>query len=248
MSQKQQLGLKPQTKFMTRLFLSPKLKQNLHVLMLNSNNLISYLNDFAQENPFVSINYHEKRLQNLDWIAQRQESLIDHLLEQVKINLWSAKEKRTVEYLIYNLDNSGYLRVTLDELGAKSHFSKSELKKAIQHLQSLNPTGVGTQNLTECLLLQAEKKENFNPVALEILQKNELETLAEPANWQNMSFSREELMTALTEIQTLNPLPSAGFANDSDTQYLIPDFSFQIENNKIYVSATDIFSPELIFD
>lgn len=248
MSQKQQLGLKPQTKLMTRLFLSPKLKQNLHILMLNSNNLISYLNDFTQENPFVSVNYHEKKLQNLDWIAQKQESLTDHLLNQVKINLWSTKEKKIVEYLIYNLDSNGYLRVRLDELNAKSYFSISELENAIKQLQSLTPTGVGAQNLTECLLLQAEKKEKFDLVALKILRQNKLEELAEPASWQNMSFSREELLAALSEIQTLNPLPSAGFANGSDTQYLIPDFSYQIEDKKIYVSATDVFSPELIFD
>lgn len=248
MSQKQQLGLKPQTKLMTRLFLSPTLKQNLHILTLNSNDLVSYLNNFAQENPFVSVNYHEKKLQNLDWLSQKQESLIDHLLEQVRIALWPAKEKKVVEYLIYNLDNNGFLRVTFSDLSEKSHFSKSELENAIKHLQSLTPTGVGARNLTECLLLQAEKQEGFDPIALKILQQNKLEDLAEPANWQDMPFSREELVTALSEIQTLNPLPSTGFANDNDTQYLIPDFSYQIENKKIYVTATDVFSPELVFD
>lgn len=122
------MSLKVQEKLVTRLFLSTKLKQNLRILSYNAHDLSIVIQEFAQENPFVELKNPSKELQNLDWIQDNEtENLIDHLLSQVRISDWSNKSKRVVIFLIYQLDNDGYLRKSLENLKSKVIFSLQEL-------------------------------------------------------------------------------------------------------------------------
>ncbi|MCJ2172753.1 hypothetical protein [Lactobacillus kefiranofaciens] len=50
MSQQQQLGLTPKTQLVTRLFLLPKLQQNLTILSYNANELVRELRNYDEAN------------------------------------------------------------------------------------------------------------------------------------------------------------------------------------------------------
>lgn len=181
MIQAQGMALKVQEKLVTRLFLSTKLQQNLKILSYNAHDLGEVVQEFAQENPFVELKYTKKELQNLDWIqSEDTENLIDHLLSQVRMSDWSDKEKKVVTFLIYNLESDGYLRVELESLKSRSIFSLAELKAGREKLHRLDPLGIGAKDLTECLLIQAKNKVNFNKLALSLLEHEELEKIADP--------------------------------------------------------------------
>ena len=249
MMQAQSMSLKVQEKLVTRLFLSTKLKQDLRILSYNAHDLSTVIQEFAQENPFVELKSSSKELQNLDWIEDNEtENLIDHLLSQVRISDWSSKSKRVVTFLIYQLDNDGYLRKSLENLKSKVIFSLQELNAGRDRLQKLDPIGIGAKDLNECLLLQARDKKDFNSIAISLLEKHELEVLADPSKWATLPYEHEKIITALKAIQTLNPAPASEYELGEPTQYLIPDLKFYFEDRRLLISSARSNLPEMIFD
>ncbi len=249
MMQAQSMSLKVQEKLVTRLFLSTKLRQDLRILSYNAHDLSTVIQEFAQENPFVELKNPRKELQNLDWIQDNEtENLIDHLLRQVRVSDRSSKEKRAVKFLIYQLGEDGYLRTSLEALKSTVSFSLQELNDGKNKLQTLDPVGIGAKDLNECLLLQARDKKDFNNIAISLLEKHELEVLADPSKWATLPYEHEKIITALKAIQTLNPTPASEYELGEPTQYLIPDLKFYFEDNRLMISSARSGLPEMIFD
>ena len=249
MTRLQKMVLKPKEQLVTRLFLSPKLKQNLTVLSYSTHDLINAMKEMSASNPFVTLKEPKGEMQNLEWLRSPEgENLIDHLLMQVDLSDWHTWEKGAVKALIYHLDEDGYLRIDLAKIAEQTEFTLEKLLRAKSLLQSLDPCGIGAANLAECLALQAKQKDNFNPVALEILLNNQLEMLADPKKWSNSRFSISELNDALASIQTLNPTPASDYIVDSNVQYLLPDLIYKVTDGRITVENFQTQIPEMVFD
>ena len=56
--------------------------------------------------------------------------------------------------IIGNLDDDGYLRMSLAEMVGGTDFSEKEAESVLKDIQSFDPTGVAARDLVECLLLQ----------------------------------------------------------------------------------------------
>ena len=249
MTRLQKMVLKPKEQLVTRLFLSPKLQQNLTVLSYSTYDLVSAMKELSESNPFVSLAEPKSENHSLEWIGDTEsESLPDHLLLQVRMSDWSSREKSAVKLLIYNLDDDGYLRVKLNELAQASEFSLADLEQAKVLLQSLDPCGVGASGLNECLLIQARQKENFDETAMQILLSDSLELLADPQKWEQSDFSASQLTQALANIQTLNPTPASEYVTEQNVQYLLPDLIFKVEAGRLTIETAKSQIPELLFD
>ena len=249
MIERQRMALKPKEQLVTRLFLSAKLKQNLTVLSYNTYELVNALKDLSESNPFVSLREPQNESYDLEWLKDNEsESLVDHLLMQVRLSNWSTSEQKAVKLLIYHLAEDGYLRTDLAEIEQQAEFSLQELQKARQLLQSLDPCGIGAKDLNECLLLQAQQKDHFDPVALQILEEDDLEMLADPKKWSTSLFSAQQLTAALTSIQTLDPAPASKYLTGPDTQYLLPDLIFKVEDGRLTLETFQSRIPEILFD
>ena len=249
MTRLQKMVLKPKEQLVTRLFLSPKLKQNLTVLSYSTHDLINAMKEMSASNPFVTLKEPKGEMQNLEWLRSPEgENLIDHLLMQVDLSDWHTWEKGAVKALIYHLDEDGYLRIDLAKIAEQTEFTLEKLLQAKSLLQSLDPCGIGAANLAECLALQAKQKDNFNPIALEILLNNQLEMLADPKKWPHSKFSVSELNDALASIQTLDPTPTSDYVVDSNVQYLLPDLIYKVTDGRITVENFQTQIPEMVFD
>jgi RNA polymerase sigma-54 factor len=84
-----------------------------------------------------------------------EETLAEHLLWQLEISAPTPRLRAAGEMLIGHLDEAGYLRTPLEDLGAASGVPLEELSLALEILQGMDPPGVGARDLRECLLLQA---------------------------------------------------------------------------------------------
>ncbi|MBL8510550.1 MAG: RNA polymerase factor sigma-54, partial [Betaproteobacteria bacterium] len=91
-------------------------------------------------------------------IPSAEPGLQQHLLNQVTLLCLSEHDAKLVALLIAHLDDDGYLTCELPELHAlfSEHMAlePEELRIALNHLQYLEPTGVGARSLAECLALQ----------------------------------------------------------------------------------------------
>jgi RNA polymerase sigma-54 factor len=158
-------------------------------------------------------------------------TLQDHLLAQVRLLTLSQRDKAFLTILINELDEDGYLSASLDEildsLPDEIEADPDELLIARQHLQQLEPTGVGARGLSECMQLQLQALPATTPgLALaQAIVATQLDLLA------SRDFTRlkkqhgctdAELKQAQQLITRLNPRPGAMFNHDA-ASYIVPD-------------------------
>lgn len=198
LSQKQTLGLT----------LTPVLQQSINILKYSTIELIDFLYDQANENPFLDINEkepstlpifnnsyklknHNLQLQsssnttsNHDYYNPIQnyslytETLEKHLMEQMAMLHLSKFQKDILTFLIGNLDEKGYLEVDASLVVNYFHTSLHYAEEMISVLQSFDPIGVGAINLTDCLLIQLRALPDVNELVFSIVE-NHLHDIAE---------------------------------------------------------------------
>lgn len=84
-------------------------------------------------------------------------TLTDHLVWQLSSMALQRDLRNAAEWIVGNLEESGYLTATLDELIAVANdpaFTPALAEEALKVVQSLDPLGVGARSLPECLELQ----------------------------------------------------------------------------------------------
>ncbi len=166
-------------------------------------------------------------------------SLRQYLLSQLAFIPLPERDRALVAALIDALNDDGYLIYTLEEIAETLSSEKElfpdlepeELDIALQHLQHLDPTGVGARHLGECLSLQLQALAPDTPglAIARNLAENHLVLLAN----RDVGKLKKALHiddTALHAVRTLilglNPKPGASF-NSQDTHYVVPDVSIK---------------------
>ena len=148
-------------------------------------------------------------------MAERPETLSNHLHEQVANYELTAAEREAADKVIYNLDANGYLPLPLEELidpDGPAH-QLAALQKALAVVQTMDPPGVGARDLRECLLLQLGA-ETPDARKLRRLVADHLEDLAGnrlPLIERKTGFSIEEIERLRELLHDLNPKPGAVF-------------------------------------
>jgi RNA polymerase sigma-54 factor len=265
-------------RFSQNLTLTPQLQQSIKLLQLSAIELEQELIQAAEQNPLIeyqsessiaptepisqlshlsisSSKNHAEWDEEDDRFAKIKapETLLDHLLGQIRVLRISDQEKALVGLLAGNLDDRGYLSSSLEELAEE--FSPyidledgSELeqtKRALSRLQHLDPPGVGARDLAECLKLQLENCKDADrlnkswQIAHAICQ-DYLEIMA-TRDWSRLKkilkISDAELESAVSLIKSLRHNPIEEF-NEAVDSTLIPDVIIK-KNNGVWVAVSN---------
>jgi RNA polymerase sigma-54 factor len=149
-------------------------------------------------------------------MADRPESLHDHLHDQLSWFDLSADLRSMADRIIYNLDSNGYLQSSLqDLLGADATAEQLKLaEEALLLVQELDPPGVAAHDLRECLLLQLKPGIPFYE-QLHRLISNHLEDIEQnriPIISKKTGYSIDVIQEAIGELKRLNPKPGAEYS------------------------------------
>lgn len=175
-------------------------------------------------------------------------SLEEHLLWQLSLSGLSEREKAIGRLLIGNLDDDGYLRITLAEVVNGSEFAEAEAESVLKDIQTFDPTGVGARDLPECLLLQlghlgknpmgslgarpgALKGAVVEGIILHHLKDLEKKQYAKIA--KALDVTVEEVFEATKLIGDLEPKPGRPFTN-TQNYVIVPDV-FVVKNEGEWV-------------
>lgn len=165
--------------------------------------------------------HEEPRFENF---LRSTTSLADHLTAQLRLLPASPEVRRAAEEIIGNLDDDGYLRATLEEVGERTGLPPETVQQALDLVQSLEPPGIGARDLRECLLLQLRQQSLPDPLAVEILEQHF--QLLHRCRYQDLAralrVDLERVLEAVEEIGRLEPRPGRPFA-PADTRYVVPD-------------------------
>ncbi len=181
--------------------------------------------------------------------------LVELLKQQLGMLQLNGQEYLLAEEIIGNIDDDGYLRRELSGIVEDINLTH-ELNIAMEHaeemlhkIQRLDPPGIGSRNLKECLLVQIEMLENNSDavrIAKTILEKlyDEFTRKHYDEIKKALNITRDQLKSALDVIHRLNPKPGEGTIEEFQN-YVAPDFLVQKIDDEFVVTLNDRSVPPL---
>ena len=160
----------------------------------------------------------------------RATTLFDHLVWQLRMGKLTPEEEKVAMLILGSLDDDGYFKIdgfrgdplirVAQEAGVTINCAETILKR-IQHL---DPIGVGSRDLQECLLVQARQLGTEEGIVGAIIKRHLrlLEAKNLPAIARELHVTLEEVIAAMKVIANLEPKPGRNFAGE-DPQYITPD-------------------------
>ncbi|WP_035366263.1 RNA polymerase factor sigma-54 [Acinetobacter calcoaceticus] len=168
---------------------------------------------------------------------QVQLSLKEHILEQVNLLHFSKIDQLIAYCIVDALDDKGFLDAELEEIilasqqllnemDIEEEIEEDEVLVVLKHIQRLDPLGIGSRNLAECLKVQLEflpKDVEYLNEAKSLLQYYEL-LIANDLNklLKQTGLTKEQLKFAINLLKTLKPYPGMDFDKE-ESDYQIPD-------------------------
>ena len=238
-----------------KLSLTQEMKISMNILQMSSSNLKDFIEKEALKNPMLEVTYSapsskynsdEEAPSPFDFIIE-EKTLIDFLEEQLGYLKISPKIKSICEYVINNLDDRGYLSISKLEIKKALKVSAAQMKEAMDIIYSLEPAGIGAENLKENLKIQLIVK-NIIDEKLFSLIDNYLEELGD-RNYSiisdKLNISIEQIEDYLDIIKTLEPIPARGYFVGNKTNYVVPEAKIEIIDEELVVTLNDEAIPKI---
>ncbi len=176
----------------------------------------------------------------------RAPSLEEHLNWQLGLSDVKPRIAEIAKQIIGNLNEDGYLLISLEELCNGSDCTIEEAGEALASVQAMDPIGVGARDLRECLLLQLENLELKDSLAYKIIQDHlpllESHKFKEIAAKTGVSF--EEVLQAVDYIKHLIPKPGQKYSNQKAT-YVQPEVTIAKVDDEFIILMNDEGMPQL---
>ena len=258
-----QLGMDVSIQQTQKLALTPQMEQSLSVLQMGTEELNQCIEEEILSNPMLDyakepekkevrrsqgegIGYYSRRKTEdtdyqsyLNAIADEKSEdteLAEYLRMQLYTKKISPRRQKIGEYLIECLEESGYLKMDMDELAKGIGLSKEELEREIRFMQTLEPCGVFARDLKECLLLQVEGEEQMQRQARLLIEKY-LDEIAQnkiPQISKQTGLTTAEITKTIQYIkEELEPVPGRGYGCANRNEYIYPDITVK-EDEKGY--------------
>jgi len=182
-------------------------------------------------------------------IPDHTETLQDYLFNQLAWYDLDPKTREMAERIISNLDESGYLLTSLEDLLGPftTEEDKERAEKALAVIQKMDPPGVGARDLRECLLLQLDP-ENPYYQELKLLISEYLEDLEHnriPQIAKKSKLSLERIYEAIQELRRLNPRPGAQFRSEHNVAVAPDVFVEETEDGRFIAHVASGRIPRL---
>jgi RNA polymerase sigma-54 factor len=172
--------------------------------------------------------------------------LSDHLLWQLHMSVSGELTREIGEAIVQNLDDDGMLRASVDEIADLGPYPVEEVEKALVVVQALDPAGVATRDLRECLRVQLERLDLKGSTADVMLRDHmkQLQSHQYAEIGRQLDLSSEEISEQLEVIRELDPRPGLKYSRDRST-YIIPDVFVVKEGDEYKISQNDDGLPRL---
>ena len=238
-----------QQKFLQKMSLTPQMRQSINMLGMSVTDLAEYIEFAAAQNPFL-----KKILENKDAYRHKNkaaspanESPYEHenklkdeknprleLLSQIKMTNISDELLEIAEYLIFEMDDNGYISLEPEEAARDLGVNIENVRESTEAIQGLEPAGIGARDITECLQLQLKRKGMEKSLEYKIVSSYLAEVAKEDIEriMKALKADKEAVKRAIAAIKKLNPRP-AGTILSKSSERVIPELMARFEKNKV---------------
>ena len=196
--------------------------------------------------PMQSMAGGNEEIMNYENLISTTATLYDHLMWQMRNSGFNEEEQYLVGILISYIDDDGYIKVPLEQIAEDEGVNKDDLESVIPFVQEFDPPGVGSRDLKECLIVQAQHLQedthdliNLISNHLKDLEKKNYEGIARAMNRQ-----LEDIVEMTKIIYTMDPKPGRQFMSN-ETQYVTPDVYVYKVGDEYMVSLNEDGLPRL---
>ena len=175
-----------------------------------------------------------------------RETLTDFLISQLNMSELLPAEITIGEYIIWNINNVGYLTVDVETIADNLEEDVEAVEQILSIIQSFEPSGIGARNLQECLLIQLNQQKPQNELAIKAVRdyfedfKNKrYEKLS-----KLLEIDLDDVKDIIDHIIKLNPKPGEGYLS-FENQYIVPDLEVKKEDGEFKIMMHDWNIPNL---
>ncbi|WP_061222390.1 RNA polymerase factor sigma-54 [Leptospira weilii] len=178
--------------------------------------------------------------------SPERSSLSEHLLWQLRLSSLKPEEISIGEMLISMLDDHGFITIPISDLCKEMKLNEKKVRKILDQIQRLDPIGIGTKNVQETLLIQAQivKPEDQKLHALIRDHIKDLEKLDYKSISKKMEISLETVESLASEIKKLEPYPATLYTSNKP-DYVIPDVIVREVEGEFDIYINDEWIPRL---
>lgn len=225
------------------LVMTMQMQQSIKLLALSNVEVEAFIADALEGNPLLDVaakpepvperaprstepSRDDAPLQRYDFdftaIVADAPSLHDHLVAQAGASLRGVAYHHACA-VIDHIDAAGYLATPLTNIAGSLGISEGQAEAVLTHIQSFDPTGVGARSLAECLSLQAQEADRYDPAMAQLIAQLDLLAQGKRAYVQRLcGVDDDDFRDMLAELRNYDPKPGLRF----DTQQansIIPD-------------------------
>lgn len=248
-------------KFELRHLLLPQLRQSLKILALPLLDLKNLLEQELVSNPFLeetqesstplppAFSELKRGLQTPDLelrasLMTRETTLQDVLLRQLGMFANTDEELKIGQEIIGNIDENGYLKVTLEEVSAGLSLPLDKAEACLRLIQQFEPAGVAARSPKECLLIQLELSRENDPLTAKIVEFH-LEDVAK----KNFTYIAkclkepvEKIEPCIKKILKLDPKPGRSYASEEHNR-VVPDIFIEENDENLTITINKEDTP-----
>ncbi|MGD9868291.1 MAG: RNA polymerase factor sigma-54, partial [Hyphomicrobiales bacterium] len=160
---------------------------------------------------------------NLEAFVAEQLGLKEHLAEQMQFTQLEPAQRMIAQHLIDMVEEDGYLRGDIGALAERLGAPAELVEETLTVLQGFEPAGVFARDLAECLKLQLQDRNRYDPAMAALLANLGLLAARDIAGLKKAcGVSDEDLMDMIEEIKALNPKPGLVHGGGA-VQPVVPD-------------------------
>ena len=248
--------------------LSARQMQSLQILSYSNQELENFMTNEYLENPMLenSIDKQDEMMRDLEQLyekgtsykehylqwededsnrksdlpAREPEEIQEYIMSQLHKKDYSDAEWKLMEYLVQCLDEKGFFKYDADMVARAFGYDKETVEKCLEHLKNLEPVGIFSGNITECLVKQLEITGNNDEKLLAMVEYHMDEVLEGKigAVSRSLHLTTARIKEYIHIIGQLNPRPIMNIQK-THTEYIVPDILVRREKEEWQVSLND---------
>ncbi len=205
----------------------------------------SYFEDYL-DSSYNPRQYEETEQVPLENILSRPPGLQEYLSWQISMSDASPEIREIATYLIGNIDEDGYLRVTRDEIRAGGYENEEDVEKALAMVRAFDPPGICAFDLPDCLRLQIRSLGIENPLIDKVITEHWSEFLNRqfPQLARSVGVGMSEIQAVVEVIKNLEPKPGRKYSNER-TIYVEPDVAVRKIGDEYVIQLNEDGLPKL---
>ena len=178
-----------------------------------------------------------------DFPVPDRSTFIEKVINKLKDSGLTDFEQDIAEEILWNISERGYLDTDLVLIADSFKLEEEDVKPILSVVQRMEPKGLASRDLKECLTIQLEYDTESLPYLIITKYFDDFMHKRYDKIKSKLQCADEDLHLAVEKIASLNPRPGEGYADNF--QIVIPDLVIREDGDDWLITTNDGGIPEL---